>query len=207
MEQKSRLQAGLAAMGIEVEAERIEQLLAYLAELQHWNRAYNLTAVCDPLEMVPRHLLDSLSILPWLSGEQMLDVGSGAGLPGLVLAIVEPARRWAVLDSNGKKARFLRHIVRTLGLTNVTVVEARAAAYRPSELPDCITARALAALPELLRIVAPLCPKGGRILAMKGRLSVAELAAVPEPFQLLRKQRLTVPGLESERNLIVIERQ
>ena len=157
------------------------------------------------IDRVSRHLLDSLSILPWLRGERLLDVGTGAGLPGIPLAIVEPGRRWALLDSNGKKTRFLRHVVRTLGLGNVSVVEGRAEAHRPGQAPDCITARALATLPDLVALVAHLCPPGGRILAMKGRLNEAELAAVPEPFQLLGRQRLTVPGLASERNLIVIE--
>jgi 16S rRNA (guanine527-N7)-methyltransferase len=205
LEQKAGLLAGLSKLAIEAEPNVVEQLLAYLSELQQWNRAYNLTAVRDPLEMVPRHLLDSLSILPWLRGERLLDVGTGAGLPGIPLAIVEPGRRWALLDSNGKKTRFLRHVVRTLGLDNVSVIEGRAEAHRPSQAPDCITARALATLPDLVALVAHLCPPGGRILAMKGRLNEAELAAVPEPFQLLGRQRLTVPGLASERNLIVIE--
>ena len=205
MEQKAGLLAGLSKLAIEAEPNVVEQLLAYLSELQQWNRAYNLTAVRDPLEMVPRHLLDSLSILPWLRGERLLDVGTGAGLPGIPLAIVEPGRRWALLDSNGKKTRFLRHVVRTLGLENVSVLEGRSEACQPGQLPDCITARALAALPDLVAMVAHLCPPGGRILAMKGRLDEAELAAVPEPFQLLARERLTVPGLTSERNLIVIE--
>lgn len=205
LEQKARLLAGLSELAVAVEPMLVERLLAYLAELQQWNRAYNLTAVRDPLEMVPRHLLDSLSILPWLRGRQLLDVGSGAGLPGIPLAIVEPARHWTLLDSNGKKARFLRHVVRTLGLENVSVIEGRSETHRPAELPDCISARAVAPLAELIALVAHLCPPGGRILAMKGKLDEAELAAVPESFQLLAREQLTVPGLASERNLIVIE--
>jgi 16S rRNA (guanine527-N7)-methyltransferase len=207
LEQKSRLLAGLSELAIELEPMVIDQLLAYLSELQQWNRAYNLTAVRDPLEMVPRHLLDSLSILPWLRGEQMLDVGSGAGLPGIPLAIVEPTRQWTLLDSNGKKTRFLRHVVRSLRLENVSVVQSRSESYEPDELPDCITARAFARLPDLLGLVAHLCPPGGRILAMKGRLEEAEISAIPEPFEVLSKQCLTVPGLASERNLIVTGRK
>jgi 16S rRNA (guanine527-N7)-methyltransferase len=182
-------------------------MLAYLSELQQWNRAYSLTAVRDPLEMVPRHLLDSLSILPWLAGGQLVDVGSGAGLPGIPLAIVEPTRHWTLLDSNGKKTSFLRHVVRTLGLKNVSVVESRSEAYRPQQLPECITARAVAALPDLVALVAHLCPPGGRILAMKGRIEAAELNGLQAPFQLLANERLSVPGQSSERNLIVIEHQ
>ena len=126
-------------------------------------------------------------------------------MPGIPLAIVAPGRRWVLLDSNGKKARFLRHVVRTLGLENVSVFEGRSEAYRPAQLPDCITARALAALPNLVALVAHLCPRGGRILAMKGRLDETELAVAPDNFQLLARRRLTVPGLASERNLIVME--
>jgi 16S rRNA (guanine527-N7)-methyltransferase len=207
LERKTRLLEGLVALKMERGEAVVEPLLAYLTELEQWNRAYNLTAVRDPLEMVSRHLLDSLSILPWLSGERLLDVGAGAGLPGIPLAIAEPKRQWVLLDSNGKKARFLRHVVRTLGLDNVSVIEDRIEAYRPDDLPDCITARALAALPQLLSLLTHLCPAGGRVLAMKGRLSEQEHSAVEPPFQLIETRQLSVPGLDSERNLIVIERQ
>ena len=197
----------MSELTIEAEPTVVEQLLAYLSELQQWNRAYNLTAVRDPLEMVSRHLLDSLSILPWLQGERLLDVGSGAGLPGIPLAILEPGREWVLLDSNGKKARFLRHVQRTLGLDNVSVIEGRSEAYRPEQLPECITARAFAAISDLIAMVGHLCLPGGRILAMKGRLDEQELAGVTAPYKLLSRHRLSVPGLASERNLIVIEQE
>jgi len=182
-----------------------EPLLAYLDELARWNLAYNLTAIRQPLEMVTRHLLDSLVLLPEIRGP-LIDVGSGAGLPGLPLAMAQPHLAVTVLDSNGKKARFLRHVVRTLGLANVEVAESRAEAWRPAERYACVVSRAFARLGDFLTLTAHLAGDDGRWLAMKGKLDAEELAQVPEGFRIVDVKPLTVPGLPEARHLVIAAR-
>lgn len=198
---EGRLLAGLVALRLD--PALAPGLLRYLGELVLWNKAYNLTAVRDPAEMVTRHLLDSLSLLPHVTG-RVLDVGSGAGLPGIPLAIARPDLAVTVLDSNGKKARFLRHAQRTLGLSNVEVIEDRVEKHRPPVPYDCVTSRAYASLKDFLDSTAPLAAAGGRWLAMKGKLDAQELAAVPAAF-VAESARLTVPGLDEERHLVIIK--
>ncbi|MGH8516805.1 MAG: 16S rRNA (guanine(527)-N(7))-methyltransferase RsmG [Panacagrimonas sp.] len=184
-------------------------LLAYLAELKRWNAAYNLTSVRDPLEMVTRHLLDSLALLPALVEvpvTRLLDVGSGAGLPGIPLALARPDWHVTVLDSNGKKVRFLRHAVRTLGLVNVEVVDARAEQYMPDAPYDAVVSRAFSALAEFLDQTRNLLAPGGHWLAMKGRLDDNELAAIPPTVSDPRVVRLTVPGMREERHLVIVRK-
>lgn len=199
---RERLEAGLQALGLALPGAAVGHLLAYLAELQKWNAAYNLTAVRDPLEMVTRHLLDSLAVRPFVRG-RVLDVGAGAGLPGLVLAIADPALAVTVLDSNGKKARFMRHAVRALALGNVEVIEARVEAHRDARGFDSIVSRAFAAVAEFFALTAHLLAPGGQWLAMKGKLGDAELAAVPAGVQIREIRRLDVPGLPEERHLVI----
>ncbi len=196
------LESGIRAMGLELSATAQTQLLAYIGELYKWNSAYNLTAIRDPQGMLTRHVLDSLSLLPLVSG-RVLDVGAGAGLPGIVLAIANPALEVTVLDSNGKKARFMRHAVRTLGLPNVQVEEARVEALKPAQAFDCITSRAFAALDAFFTATAHLLLPGGQWLAMKGKLEDAELAAVPGSVQILETRRLSVPGLPEDRHVVI----
>jgi 16S rRNA (guanine527-N7)-methyltransferase len=184
-------------------------LMRYRDELAHWNAAYNLTAVRDPAEMVTRHLLDSLALLPALHDvpiTRLLDVGSGAGLPGIPLALARPEWHVTVLDSNGKKARFLRHAVRTLALAHVEVVEARAEAHAPAEPYDAIVSRAFGALGEFITATADLLAPGGHWLAMKGRLDDNERAAIPPFVSEPRVVRLPVPGLREERHLVIVRR-
>lgn len=202
---RPQLEAGLAELGLDQPA-LADQLLDYLELLIKWNRAFNLTAVREPAEMVRRHLLDSLAILPWVRGGRLLDVGSGAGLPGIPLALALPQLQVVLLDSNGKKARFLRQVKLELGLNNVEVVEARVEAYAPEELFDMISSRAFAQLDEFMALTGPLLKPGGRWLAMKGRLDDEELSAVDRKDSELHAHRLTVPGLEAERHLIEIQR-
>ncbi len=202
-----RLQQGLQALGLSASLEA--PLQAYLHELAKWNASYNLTAVRDPAQMVTRHLLDSLALLPALDGlpiARLLDVGSGAGLPGIPLALARPHWRVAVLDSNGKKARFLRHAVRTLALRNVEVIEARVEAHQPDRLYDAICARAFSALGEFCSLTEPLLAERGHWLAMKGRLDDNELAALPPFVCVPRAVRLDVPGLYEERHLVIASR-
>lgn len=190
-------------------------LMAYLGELLRWNGAYNLTAVRDPAQMVTRHLLDSLALLPHLSpgsewtpadGFRLLDIGSGAGLPGIPLAIARPDWNIGLLDSNGKKARFLRHVQRTLGLDRVVVIEARAEDYQTGELADVIVSRAFASLADFLRLSAHLLKPGGRWLAMKGRVDDNEIADTAGGIRIEQVIPLKVPGLSEQRHLIFASR-
>lgn len=200
---EGRLLAGLLALRLD--PGLAAPLLRYLGELVLWNKAYNLTAVREPAEMVTRHLLDSLVVLPHVEG-RVVDVGTGAGLPGIPLALANPALHVTLLDSNGKKARFLRHAQRTLPLTNVEVVEARAEAFVPPALFDTVISRAFAALPDFLAATARLGAKNGRWLAMKGKLDAQELAEVPPGFRVEQEVQLKVPGLDEERHLIIATR-
>jgi 16S rRNA (guanine527-N7)-methyltransferase len=202
---RQRLDAGLAALGIALDATAIARLLDYIGLLERWNAAYNLTAVRDPAEMVTRHLVDSLAILPYVSGATLADLGSGAGLPGIPLAIAVPERETLLVDSNGKKARFLREAVRRLDLERVRVAESRvedvAGAF------DCITARAFASLGDMLAWGGHLLAPDGRWLALKGRFPDDELAGVPEAFEVEKTIELKVPGLDAERHLVILKRR
>ncbi|MFA5938173.1 MAG: 16S rRNA (guanine(527)-N(7))-methyltransferase RsmG [Sinimarinibacterium sp.] len=202
---RDRLESGLRGLELDLPATAIERLLAYVGELQKWNAAYNLTAVRDPAEMVTRHLLDSLAVLRLVRGA-VLDVGAGAGLPGIALAIAAPELRVTVLDSNGKKARFMRHAVRTLGLSNVAVVEGRVEDFAEAAGFDCVVSRAFSALDEFFRMTRHLLAPGGQWIAMKGKLDAGELAAVPAGVAVQQVHRLTVPGLAEERHAVVATR-
>lgn len=201
---RQRLCAGLAALQLDLPADAIAQLLAYVALLDRWNATYNLSAVRDPLEMITRHLLDSLAIVPYVRGATLADLGTGAGLPGIVLAIIAPARKVSLVDSNGKKTRFLRAAVRELGLPNVRVVESRVEAV-PGTF-DCITARAFASLADMLGWGGSLLAPEGVWLALKGRFPHDELAEVPGGFHVDAVVPLRVPGLDAERHVVVIKR-
>jgi 16S rRNA (guanine527-N7)-methyltransferase len=200
---EARLLAGLVALRLA--PALAAPLLRYLGELVLWNKAYNLTSVRDPAEMVTRHLLDSLSILPHVKG-RTADIGSGAGLPGIPLAIANPALHVTLLDSGGKKARFLRHVQRALPLGNVEVVEARAEAFEPTARFDTIVTRAFGSLGEFLDLTARLGTEHGRWLAMKGKLDRKELVRVPPGFRVEPEIQLQVPGLDEQRHLIIATR-
>ena len=200
------LRAGLAALALP--GELAPPLLAYLDLLARWNRTYNLTAVRDPGEMVSRHLLDSLAMRPYLDGIGTLaDLGTGPGLPGIPLAIAMPGLRVTLVEANGKKARFLREAVRTLGLGNAEVAESRIEALQRPGAFDAITARALASLPQILAFGAHLLAPGGTLLAMKGARPDEEIAALPPGWRLQALHRLQVPGLDGERHLAVVGRE
>ena len=202
---RQRLCTGLSGLGLALDDASIERLLAYVALLEQWNAAYNLTAVRDPNEMVTRHLLDSLAVAPHVHGTTLADLGSGAGLPGIPLAIIAPEREILLVDSNGKKARFLREAVRRLGLSRVGVAESRAENVEGTF--DCITARAFASLAEMLGWAGHLLARDGTWLALKGRFPQDELAAVPAAFRVADVIKLHVPGLDADRHLVVIRRQ
>jgi 16S rRNA (guanine527-N7)-methyltransferase len=202
--QRRSLIEGAAALGIALDEGKAAQLCALLEELLRWNRTFNLTAIDEPGEMITHHLLDSLSVHHALAGRQVADVGTGAGFPGLPLALLNPERHFTLLDSNGKKLRFVGHAARLLGLANVDAVHMRAESFTPRVPLDTIVARAFAALPTLLESVAGLCNPQTRVLAMKGRHPEAELAALPPGWQVERVEELRVPGLDEERHLVVL---
>lgn len=203
------LDSGLEALGLALSERQRELLIAYLELLAKWNRAYNLTAVRDPKAMVVRHLLDSLAVAPHLDPEdggvlRVLDVGTGPGLPGIPLAIAFPQSTFFLLDSNGKKTRFLTQAKAELGLANVTVIESRVEEFHPDVLFDVVTARAFASLSEIVTGCRRLLAPRGRIVAMKGAVPEAELAALPGDLRA-EVIALRVPGLEHEaRHLVII---
>ncbi len=200
----AQLDAGIAALSLSLPSGAQERLLDYLALLLRWNAAYNLTAVRDPAQMVTRHLLDSLAVAPYVEGATLADLGTGPGLPGIPLAIAAPQREVTLVDSNGKKVRFLREAVRALHLANARAVEARVEALEGQY--DCITARAFARLAEMLAWGGHLLAAQGRWLALKGRYPDDELAELPAPFRLEAVHALRVPGLDAERHLVVLRR-
>lgn len=203
---QAELDTGLRALGLDPSAHAAA-LLAYLALLDRWNHAYNLTAIRDPRGMVGKHLLDSLAMHPHVDGlASLADLGTGAGLPGIPLAIVKPALQVTLVESNGKKARFLREAVRTLGLANARVAESRIEALPLPGAFDAITARALATLPLILALGGHLLAPAGRLLAMKGAVPEDEIAALPPGWTLRAQHRLRVPGLAAERHLIEVGR-
>ncbi len=199
------LREGLARLGLALDAAQRERLLAYLALLLRWNRAYNLTAVREPVQMVPRHLLDSLAILPWLRGDAVLDLGSGAGLPGIPLAVARPRTAFTLLDASLKKTRFLRQACRELGLARVAVVRARAEDYAPARPFPTVVARAVAGAGALAGLAGPLLAPGGRLLVMAGRRPARP--GLPAGFALQEVVPLQVPGLGAARHLLVVARR
>ncbi len=204
---RQRLVSGLQALQLELPESVVEGLLAYLAMLAKWNRAYNLTAVRDPLEMVTRHLLDALAVVPHLPEGRIIDVGTGGGIPGIPLSLVFPERSFTLLDSNGKKTRFLVQAKAELGLDNVTVVHQRVENYQPDQRFDCVITRAFASVADILTGSRHLLTTDGQMVAMKGEVPEKELATLPEGYHLLEVIPLTVPGLEQEqRHLLRIGR-
>ena len=200
----ARLCAGTAELGLATTAEARERLLDYVELLMRWNAAYNLTGVRDPADMVTRHLLDSLAVAAYVQGDSLADLGSGAGLPGIPLAILEPARQHVLIDSNGKKTRFLREAVRTLALDNVRVEQSRVEDARGQF--DCITARAFATLTDMLALGGHLLAPNGVWLALKGQLDKEEILGVPTGFQVTDAHPLAVPGLGAARHVVIIRR-
>ena len=202
---RAELDAGLHALGLE--GSLAPPLLDYLALLSRWNATYNLTAIRDPREMVGKHLLDSLAMQPYVRGIATLaDLGTGPGLPGIPLAIATPGLQVTLVESNGKKARFLREAARRLALENVAVAESRIEAFRPGTGFDAITARALATLPLILELGGHLPGPTGRLLAMKGVVPTEEIAALPAGWRVAAVHPLRVPGLDAERHLVEVVR-
>ncbi|MFU8838287.1 MAG: 16S rRNA (guanine(527)-N(7))-methyltransferase RsmG [Thiohalomonadaceae bacterium] len=197
-ELRGRLEEGIRHLELALPEGTVDALLVYLAMLIKWNKAFNLTAVRTPGEMVTRHLLDSLAVVPHLHGQRIIDVGSGAGLPGIPLALAFPQREFVLLDSNSKKTRFLTQVRAELGLANLSVVHGRVEDYHPSPGFDCVISRAYASIADILSSSGHLLDEHGEFLAMKGGLPEQELAALPSRWRVQELLPLQVPGLEQE---------
>lgn len=200
------LAAGCAALGIALSAERRARLLAYRDELARWGRVHNMTSVLDPQRMVPVHLLDSLALRPLLRGTRIADVGSGGGLPGLPLAIADPALELTLIEPRTKRAVFLEHVVRTLGLANVIVERCRAEAVPGGAVHDTVVSRAFGSLAQFAAAGGPLCKQGGCLLAAKGRDPRAEIEALGSGWRA-EVIPLEVPGIDGTRHAVRLERR
>nr|WP_143486014.1 16S rRNA (guanine(527)-N(7))-methyltransferase RsmG [Pseudomonas sp. PA15(2017)] len=202
------LQQGARELGVELTDQQQTQLLGYLALLIKWNKAYNLTAVRDPDEMVSRHLLDSLSVVPFVAeaGDNWLDVGSGGGMPGIPLAILFPERRFTLLDSNGKKTRFLTQVKLELKLSNLDVIHSRVEAFTPEQPFSGICSRAFSSLEDFSNWTRQLGDGHTQWLAMKGVHPDDELQALPADFRLTATHVLKVPGCQGQRHLLILRR-
>lgn len=196
--------AGAAQLGIELSESQAAQLIRLLDELDDWNQRMNLTAIRERGAQITKHLLDSLSVQPFLHGERLVDVGTGAGFPGLPLAIVNPARDFTLLDSTAKKLRFIEHVVALLGLRNVQTVHTRAENFHPPQRFDIVISRAVGPVEQFVKWAGHLCVGGGRLLAMKGRDPAAELARLPSGWKVAGVHRLDVPALDEQRHLVEI---
>lgn len=200
------LESGLTHLGLDLDAAARRKLLDYVALIVKWNQVHNLTAIRDPAKMVTHHLLDSLALLQVIDGptRRLVDVGSGAGLPGIPLAIARPDWAVTLLDSNHKKGVFLQQAVGELGLTQVTVVVERVEAFRPTEAFDSVISRAFSDLSEFAEASVHLRAAGGRLLAMKGVYPYEEVLQLPPELGVVEVLRLEVPGVDAERHLVCI---
>lgn len=201
---QSILERGCDELGLSLDAQQRGKLMDYLALFAKWNRAYNLSAIRDPEQMVRLHLLDSLAIVPHITGDRLIDVGTGGGLPGVPLAICFPEKSLALLDSAGKKTRFLFQVKTDLSLVNVQIHNCRVESHRPDALYDGVVSRAFASLVDMTQNCAHLLKSGGTFWAMKGVYPQAELSQLPANIQLKHSVALTVPGLDAERCLLAL---
>lgn len=204
-EARAALLDGARELGLALDEAQTGKLLALLDLVAEWNAKFNLTAIREPLDMVRKHLLDSLTVQPWITGPLVTDVGTGAGFPGLPLAIVNPQLRFTLVDSTQKKIRFVQHAATELRLDNVEAVAARAESLHPEQRAATVVSRALASLPTFVAQAGHLCTRNGKLLAMKGRQPADEIAALPRGWRH-SVATLHVPGLPDERTLVILER-
>lgn len=193
---------GCATLSLAISEDKARQLISFIELIEKWNKAYNLTAIKNKPEMVDLHLLDSLTVLPYLHGQRIIDIGTGAGLPGIPLAICRPDLSFSLLDSNAKKTRFVQQAVLELKLTNVEVRQSRVEDFHPDKLFDTVITRAFAELAVIVELTRHLLAKDGIILAMKGQLSETEIAKIKVPASVIPLQ---IPDVAAERNLIMIK--
>ncbi|WP_298444597.1 16S rRNA (guanine(527)-N(7))-methyltransferase RsmG [uncultured Ferrimonas sp.] len=192
---------------LEVSAKQQQQLVALVELLDKWNKAYNLTSVRKPEQMLVRHIMDSIVVGPYLQGTRFIDVGTGPGLPGLPLAICNPDKQFVLLDSLGKRIRFIRTVIHKLGLTNVVAMESRVEAYQPEQGFDGVISRAFASLNDMLSWCHHLPAEEGLFYALKGQLDDAELGQMPAGFSIVDQHALDVPELDAQRHLVLVRAQ
>lgn len=197
-----QLQHALSQTTLNISVSQQQQLVALVELIHKWNKAYNLTSVRDPKDMLIRHILDSVVVAPYIQGQHFIDVGTGPGLPGLPLAIVMPHQQFVLLDSLGKRIRFIKQAVFELGLENVTAVQARVEDYQPQTSFDGVLSRAFASIKDMLHWCQHLVDSQGTFLALKGQVPAQELESLPQGFTVRDIIRLEVPGLQAERHLI-----
>jgi 16S rRNA (guanine527-N7)-methyltransferase len=207
MDEIAQVTEGAREMGVALAPADSARLLLLLDELVLWNRRFNLTAITDRQKMITHHLLDSLSVHADLRGQVVADVGTGAGFPGLPLALANPSREFTLIDSSNKKVRFVAHAAALLQLNNVAPLHARVEMLRPSTPFDTVVARAFAPLPDILELVAPLCGPATRVLAMKGKPRDEEISGISAGWRIMEQRELAIPGLAEARSLIVLEQQ
>jgi 16S rRNA (guanine527-N7)-methyltransferase len=198
------LSRGLEALAVPSSEEIIRQLLAFIELLHKWNRVYNLTAVREKEKMVTHHILDSVAVLPFLTGVEVLDVGSGAGLPGVPLALVSPERQFVLVDSNAKKTRFLQQVRAELGLTNLSIETGRVEHIHPAKTFDTVLSRAFSSISQFLLAAGAHCKPDGRILAMKGEYPETELLAIPNGYSIKAVLPVDVPFLNAQRHIVIV---
>ena len=201
------LTEGLQALNLQLEPGAERALLDFVLLLDKWNQAYNLTAVRDPQQMITRHILDSLSISPFVKGPRVLDVGSGAGSPGIPLALAQPQLDFVLLDSNAKKTRFITQAVASFRIKNVEIVQERVEKYDPRKKFNTLISRAFASIADMLAGTGHLADTGAEFLAMKGVYPQEELTAIPQNYKVSSVQALQVPGLDAARHLVIITRR
>lgn len=201
---KTQLRDGLAALGQDPSVYPWDSYLAYLRLLIKWGAAYNLVGTRDPKRLVSHHILDSLSILEFVKGPRALDIGTGAGLPGLILALAHPRVRWTLVDSNQKKVRFLNQVMQELKPANVEVVRARAQEFSPEARFNTVVSRAFGSVAEFVDVARPLLAQGGVMLAMKGRAPEVEVTQAPMPELDVTVHPLSVPGVDAERSVVLL---
>ncbi len=203
---EQRLADGLARLGVAADTPTVVRLLSYQRLLEQWNRAFNLTSITGPDDMLVRHLLDSASVLPFVQGPRVLDAGTGGGLPGIVLALLDPSLQVTLLDSVEKKVRFLKQAEIELKIRNVVPVHARLERWNTEPGFDTIVSRAFASLAEFAALCGRYLAPGGQLVAMKGRYPGDELAELPPEWQVQAVAPLAVPGLDAERHVVVLGR-
>lgn len=201
-ETRVRLIAGVNALGLEADPGRIDMQLRYLQLMMQWNQVHNLTAIRDELTLVSHHLLDSLSVHPYLYGNRVLDVGSGAGLPGIPLAIYQPKRHFTLLDASAKRVHFLRQCILELSLRNASALHARVERYNPLNGFDTVISRAFASLADFALAARHTLVPGGHMLAMKGKYPAKELETLPAGLMIFAVHELNVPGMDACRHLV-----
>ena len=202
-----QLERGLAKINIQATVYQQQQMVSYLVLFEKWNKAYNLSAIRDREEMVSRHLLDSLVVQPFIKGKRIIDVGTGGGLPGIPLAIMNPETSYTLLDSNGKKTRFLFQVKTELSLNNVTIENTRVESFKPAPLFDGVVSRAFASIEDMVKGCDQLLSENGRFWAMKGIYPETELSALPKHYTVEASHSLSVPGCDGERHLLEISRK